>query len=353
MIAGFYLLFAFVKLIGDVPAIIFIQRRGIHVGLAVSFVFYALYLANILGYAQTQNTLFLVMGAIVLGLIDSFGSNARHMYVPAIMKDDTKSSSMATMEIFGQIADFSGPLVGALVGTLFGADWLLGFALFCLVFTIKPLTQIRKIPAIDQSVKLHFSLKNAPTRDVIANACFCSEETISRNLWPVYLAVALGGFSEIGVVTAFSVFGTIVAIWLAGHRGDRGQSRTVLAQGVTGMSTINWGRLVATTFNPIALLGIGYNAAQGYALNGLNTTYYSHAKDKGLPYIVSIEIASDLGYLATWAVLCTVLFLSDSNSVFFASGFIMAATVVWGALLYTPYSPKKRITSLPITGYVK
>ena len=337
-VVGFYLIFALVKLLADLPAIAMIQQRGARFGLSVSFVFYALQLVSILNYVNGHSLIFLVIGAISLGLIDAFSDNARHIYVSFMMEHGNKSSSMATMEILGQIADLTGPIAGAFIGTLLGPNWLLVIALACLVFTIKPLAKIHKLLVLDQSVKLRFSLKDAPIRDCIANSSFGSEETVSRNLWPIYLAVMLGTFKEVGAVTAISVLGTIAAVWLAGRLGDRGRSRTVLTQGVSGMSVINWLRLMATTFGPIALIGIGYRIVQGYALNGLNSTYYSHAKDKGLKYIVSIELASDIGYLVTWIVLFVVLALFDDSRIFFATGFVVAAVIVWFTLLFTPYS---------------
>jgi hypothetical protein len=337
MIAAFYLLFAIIKLVADFPAIVMIQRRGVHFGLGASFVCYAIELASILGYTRTHGLIFLIIGSVSLGLIDSFGDNARHIYVSAATEKSGKSSSIAIIEIFGQIADFTGPIGGALIGTLFGADWLLASGLLCLAFTIRPLASIGKLSILDQSTKLHFTLRNAPWRDVVADACFGSEETVSRILWPIFLAVILGTFSQIGVVTAISTLGTVVAIWVAGRRGDRGQNRSVLLQGVAGMSIVNWLRLAATSFWPITLLGLGYRTTQGYGLNALNATYYSHAQDRGLPYIISIEIASDIGYLVTWSILFAILAISKSSSVLFASGFIIAAITIWGALLYTPY----------------
>jgi len=336
-VAAFYLLFAIVKLVADFPAIIMIQRRGVHFGLAASFVFYAVELAAILGYTSTHGLIFLIIGSVSLGLIDSFGDNARHIYVSVVTRDSSKSSSIAIIEIFGQIADFAGPIGGAIIGTLFGADWLLIAALLCLGLTIKPLASISKLPLLDQSTKLRFTLRNAPWRDVVADACFGSEETVSRILWPILLAITLGTFSRIGIVTAVSTLGTVAAIWIAGRRGDRGQNRSVLLQGIAGMSAVNLLRLAATSFWPITLLGLGYRMTQGYGLNALNTIYYSHAKDRGLPYIISIEIASDIGYLVTWGILFAILAIFKSSSVLFASGFILAAITVWGALLYTPY----------------
>ncbi len=339
-IAVFYLLFTLVKLIADLPAIILIQRRGIHFGLVVSFAWYAVELVSILGYTSTHRLIFLLIGSISLGLIDSFGDNARHMYVSATMESSRKSSSIAILEIFGQIADFAGPIGGALIGTLFGASWLLVVGLLCLLLTIKPLASIRKLSVLGPPTRLRFTLRNAPWRDAVADGCFGSEETVSRILWPIYLAVVLGTFSRIGIVTAISTLGTIAAIWIAGRRGDRGQDRSVLTQGIAGMSIVNIVRPLTTAFWPLTLLGLGYKTTQGYGINALNATYYSHAKERGLPYIVSIEIASDLGYLVTWGILCAILIIFKSSTVLFASGFIIAAITVWGSLLYTPYRQK-------------
>lgn len=231
--------------------------------------------------------------------------------------------------------------LAAVIGVTLGADWLLMFALFCLIFTVRPLAAIRRLPPLDQTTRLRFTFRAAPARDGIANGCFGSEEAISTTLWPMYLAVVLGTYSEIGAVTALSVLGTIIAVWLAGHYGDRGRNRSVLTQGIAGMSIVNVFRLTTTALGPITLLGIAYRVTQGYALNGLNSTYYSHAKDQGLQYIVSIELASDVGYLATWAVLFATIALSESNATLFMSGFAIAAVVVWGTLLFTPYRQRE------------
>ncbi|HTB49323.1 MAG TPA: hypothetical protein VK712_04550 [Verrucomicrobiae bacterium] len=336
MIAGFYLVHSLVILLADFSAIRFIQQRGAHLAIGIGFVFGALQLGCILGYANAHSMVFLVAGAISFALAESFGDNARHVYVSSVMELTTKSSSMASMEIVGQAADFLGPLAGLLVGSVLGANWLLIAGLAAILCAFIPLREMGKLQVIDQTEELHFSMRAAPLRDIISNISFNVDGTTGRFLWQTYLAVALGTFSTVGGVASITAFITIVTVWVAGRRGDRGKNRSVLRQGVIVTSCINFFRIAATRAFPIAAVGSAYGASQNYTLNALNSTYYSHAKRKGLQYIVAMEIACDIAYVAVWGILFLVLVISHSHRAFFVTGFILAAVAIWGTLLITP-----------------
>ncbi|MEK7059497.1 MAG: hypothetical protein AAB971_01945 [Patescibacteria group bacterium] len=335
MIAGFYTLYALTKLCLNLPLMRFIQQRGSHIGLGLGFAFGGLELANILGYASTSNSFFLIVGALSLAVTNSLIWNAQHVFISRVMNETTKSSSIASIEIIGQSLDVLGPILGAVIGSLFGASWLLLAALLLIVCAVIALRNMSNIDPV-RAEKIRYSLDGAPFRDIAANFCFNIETSVGVMLWPIYLAVALKTFGAIGGVAAISAAATILTVSLAGRRGDQGKDRSVLREGVVVSSAVHVLRVVATTPLLITVIGSIYKASLAYFQNSWTSTYYSHAKKHGSQYIMSMEIACDAAYLTLWGGLLLVLSLSGSSRLFFVSAFGVAAIAAWGCLLISP-----------------
>jgi hypothetical protein len=333
-VVGFYFVRSAVKFVLNFWVIKFIRSYGAHVGLGISFVFGGLQLASILGFARTHHLAFLVAGAVCFALIEAFNDNSRHLYISTAMEHASKSSSMATMELAGQIADFVGPLIGAVIGWLIGAEALLAVGLAVLGCSIFPLRKMGTLQ-VDQASRIRFSMAGAPGRDVVANFCFCADEAIGVLLWPIYLAVILESFGYIGAVATGSALVAMGAVYVAGNRGDKGQDRAVLREGATGMSIVNLFRIMASSAVPIALVGGCYAAAKSYMQNAWNATYYTHAKSSGLQYMVAMEIACDAAYLIVWSILLGISLLAEDAQIFFLVAFILSAVIIWGTLLLT------------------
>jgi hypothetical protein len=337
MVAGYYLLRSALKLIINFWFVKLIRHYGAHFGLGFGYVFAALQLASVLGFASTSHPIFLIFGAVSLGLADTFGDNSRHMYISQAMEITSRSSSMATMEIMGQTADMIGPLIGAVVGEIFGTNWLLIVALIILGFSIVPLKKMGPMLKFDESTPLHFGFRGAPVKDLFADFCFVADEAVCLLLWPVYLAVILGNYIDIGTVTVIAGLAAIITVWVAGHRGDKGQDKSVLKQGAAGMSLANVLRIAALTPFSIAAVNILYQSSQEYTLNALNSTTYSHMKREGLQYYSAMQFVTDIAYTSVWAILFTVLLISNDVKAFFTTAFILAAVSIWGVILIAPH----------------
>jgi len=241
------------------------------------------------------------------------------------------------MEIMGQTADMTGPLIGAVIGTLFGTNWLLIVALIILGFSVIPLKKMGPMLKFDESTPLYFGFRGAPARDLFANFCFVADEAVCLLLWPVYLAVRLGNYIDIGSVTVIAGLAAIISVWIAGHRGDKGEDKSVLKQGAAGMSFANVLRIVALTPFSIAAVNVLYKSSQEYTLNALSSTTYSHMKREGLQYYSAMQFVTDIAYTGVWAILFTVLLISDDVKAFFTTAFILAAVSIWGVILIAPH----------------
>lgn len=125
---------------------------------------------------------------------------------------------------------------------------------------------------------------------------------------------------------------TVGVVWLAGRRGDKGNDRSVLHQGVAISSLVDIARIFALTPLTITLTSAIYKAALAYLQNSWTSSYYAHAKKRGLQYIMSMEIACDLAYVALWGALLVVLLASGNSRAFFVVSFVIAAIAAWGCL---------------------
>ena len=340
-IAVFYLIYALVKLVLNYPITLLIQRKGAHFGIAAGFIGGTLEMLAILGFASNQNVGLLVAGAMALSLTNAFVWNSQHLFISQAMQNETKSSNLATISILGQFTDIVAPALGGFIGTFFGSKYLLLLALVLCLVALIPLRGMRDIISNSTTLaKIEYNFSGAPPKDLLANFFYNIETSIGVMVWPIYLAVYIKTFKSIGLITSIAAIATILSIWLAGHRGDKGKDRQVLKQGAAISSIVHIARIFVFSAVPVTIVSSAYRASLAYLQNAWTSTYYYHAKKKGLQYIMSMEIACDLAYVTLWGMLLIILLAVDSRA-FFVASFIIAAVAAWGCLLITRQSKSR------------
>ncbi len=332
IIAGFYVIYAIVKLLINYPVVRIIQRFGAHTGLASGFSAGAIQLGAILGYSSTNRVGFLVVAAAAMAFTNAFLWSSQHLHISRLMDDATKSSSMATIAIIKQIMGILAPIIGGIIGLTLGPQWLLAVALVVATTALIPLHSMGKLENGRPSEQhLQYNLSGAARGDLFANFCFNIDTAVGVLVWPIYLAVIIGTFKGIGIISAFAAAITVIVLWIAGYRGDRGRDRYVLREGVTVNSLTHIFRLFATSPLRVAVVGSVYRGSLAYFSNAWTSTYYHHAKQGGTSYIMSMEIACDAAYLMLW-ILFYVLAVSVSTHMLFWITFAIAAISSWGCL---------------------
>jgi hypothetical protein len=332
-VSAFYLIYALIKLAINYPSALLIQRRGPHIGLGAAFIAGGLQMLSILGFATYGQPIFLVIGAASLSLTNAFFWNSQHLFISGVMNTRTKSSSIATISIIGQFSNVIAPLVGGLIGGYFGPGYLLALSLLLCLTALIPLRNMRQdLSNTLKHKKISYNFSGAPKRDILANYFFNIETSVGVMVWPIYLAIFVATYKSIGGITAIAAVATILTTWLAGHRGDKGQDRAVLVEGVASSSLIDLARIFATSQFWITVISSGYKASVAYFQNAWTSVYYHHAQKNGFQYIMSMEIANDLAYVTVWGVLLVVL-LATSMHAFFVVAFLIAAASAWGCLL--------------------
>jgi hypothetical protein len=312
-----------------------IQNKGAHFGLGAGFTFSIFEISSILGYSHSHSLVFLILASVSLAFTNGFVWNAQHFFISRNMNSATKSSSIASIEIYGRIFDIIGPIIGGFVGAEFGVDWLLVAAIICIATTIRPLTKMTSLSLAAKPVHIQYGLHGAPKRDLIANFCFNIESAIGNMIWPVYLAVIIASFKSIGGIAAVAAAAAMIATWVAGHRGDKGKDRSVLRQGVMASSIVDVLRTIATGPAAITAISAAYQSSLAYLINPWTSTYYQHAQDQGPQYIISMEIACDLAYVTLWGLFFILATTIHDTRIIFNIIFLLAASAAWGCLLIT------------------
>lgn len=169
MVAAFYLVYSAVKAACNYPFMRINQRKGPHYGMGLGFLAGVLQLVAVLGYAVLGELAFLVIGAVSLGISNAFLWTAQHLFVSQVIDDRTRSSNIASIEIFGRLSDVAGPLIGGFIGAAFGADWVLAAAISVILLTTVPLRRMGHISLPKGLPAVRYNLRGAPAHHLLAN----------------------------------------------------------------------------------------------------------------------------------------------------------------------------------------
>jgi hypothetical protein len=277
----------------------------------------------------------LFAGAASLALTNAYLWNSTHIHISGAIESAGASSSMAVMGIGNQMAGIFGPLLGGIIAGVFGTPWLIVTALMFATAAFVPLRNIGNLGISEYvATPVRYTLTGAPWGDLAANFCFNFNASVGGTVWPIYLAVIIGTFRGIGAISAFAAMAAVVVIWVAGHRGDRGHDREVLFEGSAVSSASHVLRLAVSAPLGLSAVSALFQGALSYLSNAWTSTYYLHARQRGLPYIVSMEIACDISYAALWGMVY-LLSLAVSVGVMFVTTFLLAALASWGHMLMT------------------
>lgn len=333
-VCGFYVLYAVSKLLINYPVTKLINRYGARVGLISGYSFMAGFMILLTIYLAGGQYWSLLLMPPLMALQDSFIWNSQHLHISRVMNESRKSRDIAMMSNLGRIMGIFSPLIGGGIAILLGPAWLAGFAAIIIMLAIIPVWHLDKIAGGHQvSDDLSYSLKHAPARDLVAEFAFSTHTAVGVMVWPIYLAVFVPYFGQIGIIASVATAISVIIVHFIAKRGDKGESFRLLIEGSAGSSAVHIGRILASS-NPVTLTVISalYDIALSYQLNPWKSLYYTHARKRGINYIMSMEIAGDLALVFLWSFLGIVSYFYHSN-IFFTFAFAFAAVVVWLCLL--------------------
>lgn len=328
----FYVAYALIKILINYPATLVINRHGARIGLSVGYSVSFLFVLLLTAFISTGTLLLLYLMPLAKALQNSFLWNSQHLHISNAMNEARKGQDLATIANLKRVASIFAPMIGGFIAVSFGEVWLAGLAAAVIGLSIIPALKIHDTHTVH---KLEYSLRNAPVRDLIANVGFNFHGAVGLMVWPIYLAVFIPNFDDIGIITTISTAFGVIVLQIIGRRGDKGKSHQVLLEGTAAASLAHAGRVLASS-NPLTITVVTalYDLAIDYQMNPWVSLYYSHTRRRGINYIMSMEIAGDATYVLLWSLLGVVSYVSHDTT-FFNVAFFSAAGFAWLCMLMT------------------
>jgi MFS family permease len=284
-VPAFYVVYSVTKLLINYPIARFIVvRRGVHTAFALGFGAAVAQLGALQLFVMTEQQAWLFVAAVALAFVNGSLWLSQHLHISSVIDTTTKSSSMATIETVNQILAVGAPVFGGFIGAWFGPEWLIATSLVFLVVAFLPLRMIGRLDSehgTHREQPLQYSLRGAPARDLFANFCWNVESAVGLMVWPIFLAIEVAAYEDIGVITAIAGVFMVITMWVAGRRGDRGHYRRILAEAATASTVINVLRMLVTGITAVAIVTAAYRASLAYAQVTWASGYYGHAKRQG------------------------------------------------------------------------
>lgn len=339
-VSMFYLLYSVTKLCINYPAMRITNKHGARRSLIYARISYAMYLLCLVQIVGGSPVELAWIMACFLAITNAFQWNAQHVHISRVINMERKGKDIARIDSIDMLASSFAPAISAILALTLGKSWPLYVAIISIVASIFWLRNIdHEAGGHKKEAAIRYSLNHAPKRDLIANFAFNVHSAVGGIVWPMYLAIALPGLGSIGAVATIGAIGASIFILLVGTRNDSLGTTVVLKEGSIATFVAHLLRLVPASIASISLVNVFWLFALRYQQNPWTSTYYAHTRQKGMNYILSMEIACDLAYVFLFMLVYLVLSVAG-NSIGFPALFVFASLASLLCTVVTPASTK-------------
>jgi MFS family permease len=267
----------------------------------------------------------------------AYGGSSSMFWVPfhtdfsKINHKEHGGKELGYVNIMSKIGGIFGPLVGGIVATLFGGQYIFLVAMILLVVSGMPLLRTAEPVPIHRKLNLSKINLGRMKPDILSYTMYGIDGTATGILWPLWLGifVLVGGaaYAKLGALASISVVVSMSAAFTIGKLIDKHKGRSLLRFGATANSALHLFRPFITTY-PGALL-------VNMANEGLTVTYqmpYTKGMydtgdaypERRAAYFTTMELLMSGSRLAFWGLLAVLTFTLETKTVL-TVGFVIAA----------------------------
>lgn len=254
---------------------------------------------------------------------------------------------VSIMEKLGAIL---GPVIGGIVATLFGGQYIFLVAMAMLLIGGLPL--LRTAEPFRPHQALNFStLKLGPIkRDIYSFMAYGVELTMCGTVWPLYLGLFVlttgGAYAKLGFLASISVIAAVITAYVIGKLIDNHHGRQLMRVSAVANAALYVFRPFVSIY-PLALL---INIMNEGLTVGYHMPYTKGMYDRGdelarhrVAYFVTMELTSSIAKASTWFFLLILTMLFDDRTVT-AAGFAIggAASLLILTERFKALNPPKR-----------
>jgi MFS family permease len=324
VIALFFIVANISKIIAAVPGARLVDRFGAKHGIMLSYAMIFGYI--LLLFMLPANSWLLFPAAILEGSAIGFFWLARHIDTARVISQNRPAGQYSTILILSAVATALAPLVGGIIATNFGINYVLELTALALLIAGYPLLKTLEAAPDKRSARLPL-FKTAPKRHMMAKFAMEFQNQTAILVWPLFIYLVVGTYEKVGLIASASLLLVLLVSWFAGRLSDKGKSKQLLHTGSALRSGVHIMRGFAQSFG--SALGIN---ALGDITDTATTVpyvvrYYEAARRRNISsYLVDMEMAGGIGKMTTWvAVLAASLIVSFPVALIVA--FMIAAIV--------------------------
>lgn len=226
------------------------------------------------------------------------------------------------VQIMDRIGIVLGPIVGGIIATVFGSQYIFLVAVVLLISSLFPLFKsaepVRSNQVLDYR---HFRVKKIK-RDYISMAALGVENTLTIWLWPLFLAsfvlLSSSVFAQIGALFSFSIAVSILVTYTVGKLIDKHRGRAMLRLGAILNSMIHVIRPWVASLSGI----VGISVANDVVTQTYRMPYYKALYDAAdshpgfrIVYLSSMEMISSASKAFVWWFLVILSTVFDDRAV--------------------------------------
>jgi MFS family permease len=277
-------------------------------------------LGNLMLIASTA--LFLTLESIswplwLLGA--TWGASASFFFIPfhvdfsKIKHSDHGGKELGYVNVMEKLGFAIGPMIGGIIATVFGAQYIFLFATALLIIGTVPLFTTSEPVRSNQRLDWRGLDITHHVRDFLSYTALAVENTICVFVWPLYLGLfVLAGttaYAKLGALSAISVIASVLAALIIGKLIDRRKGRLLLRVSATVNALLHLVRTQIVSY-PTA---VGLNIANEAVTIGYRMPYHKGLYDAadGLPghrivYIASLELFGSVLKATMYGILVLV-----------------------------------------------
>lgn len=321
---GFYFMF---RVGFDFAAGYFVAWYGPKHSLVVSCVLQIINAVMLLTLPSHMWSVILI--ALPWGASSSFFFIAQHVMLSKLKTTKRAGQELGHLHIFDKAGQLIGPLLGGIVGSVFGPQYIFLVAVCLLIISLIPLFRSRE--PVKSRQKLRFKDLNIQPikKDIISYVGITVENTLCINTWPLYVAVfVLPGavYAELGALTSIAVAVSILTARLVGRLADTQIAYRLLRLGAVLNAVIYIFRYFSTSIWSVLAINTANEITTAlYRLPYMKGLYASADDHPGLRivYIVSLESTSSVVRSFIWFILALLAYTLSFKGVLFVS-FVIA-----------------------------
>lgn len=309
LIALFYVYAMGLRIPMEIVSAYLIRGLGIKHTLTVSYAclfmhFISLYLIPYYGWMW-------VVAGLFLALEMSFFWTSYHLQVSRVRSRDKASRQVGITIILRRVFMALGPLIGGLLASIHGVQYTLLLAAVCLSLAAYPLF---KTPDLNDDYEFRLKMLRPwlLRKDGLAHLTWQVSGVVATMIWPLWLLLVLGDYSQIGIIVALSIILGIGLTFWVGHLGDRGLNQRLLKLGATIKMISHGARTVSFSFNLAFAANLLNDMGDNFAAGPFTEKFYE-AADQGqrFMYVIQTHIINAAGKFLAWAI---VLYLAVALS---------------------------------------